>query len=119
MVIERKVVIKSKMGLHARPAAIFVQIANKFDCDISVRRGNQQVNGKSIMGILMLAAGKGSKILIKAEGLDCEAAVNELEKLLAGELDEMLFKEAAPKTKKNIAVKGKLISAEEDKDKNA
>lgn len=119
MVIERKIVIKSKLGLHARPAAIFVQIANKFDCDISVRRGNQQVNGKSIMGILMLAAGKGSKILIKAEGLDCEAAINELEKLLAGELDETLFKETAPKTKKNIAVKGKLISAEEDKDKNA
>ena len=119
MVIERKVVIKSKMGLHARPAAIFVQIANKFDCDISVRRGNQQVNGKSIMGILMLAAGKGSKILIKAEGLDCEAAVNELEKLLSGELDETLFKEAVPRTKKNIAVKGKLISAEEDKGQNA
>ncbi len=119
MVIEKKVVIKSKMGLHARPAAIFVQIANKFDCDISVRRGNQEINGKSIMGILMLAAGKGSRILIRAEGLDSEAAVDELEKLLTGELDETLFKEAAPMTKKNIAVKGRLISAEEDKDKNA
>lgn len=120
MVVERKIVIKNKMGLHARPAAIFVQIANKFDCEISVRRGAQQVNGKSIMGILMLAAGKGSKILVRAEGLDCEAAVNELEKLLSGELDETLLKkEVPPKTKKNMAEKGKLISAEEDTDKNA
>lgn len=118
MVVERKIVIKSKMGLHARPAAIFVQIANKFDCEISVKRGSQQVNGKSIMGILMLAAGKGSKILIRAEGLDCETAVNELEKLLSGEFDDTLFKESAPKTKKDISAKGRLISAEEDKNKN-
>lgn len=102
MVIERKIVIKNKAGLHARPAAIFVQIANKFDCEISVKRGNQQVNGKSIMGILMLAAGRGSKILIKAEGLDCEAAVTELERLLSGELDDTIFKETAPKTKKDM-----------------
>lgn len=118
MVVEKKIVIKNKTGLHARPAAIFVQIANKFDSEISVKRGNQTVNGKSIMGILMLAAGKGSKILIKAEGLDSEAAVNALEKLLSGELDDMLFKESMPKTKKDISAKGRLISAEEDKDKN-
>jgi phosphocarrier protein len=119
MVIEKKIVIKNKMGLHARPAAIFVQIANKFDCDISVKRGRQQVNGKSIMGILMLAAGKGSKILIRAEGLDCEAALNELERLLSGELDDTLFRESAPKTKKDASSRGKLISAEEAKGKDA
>ena len=118
MVIEKKVVIKSKMGLHARPAAIFVQIANKFDCEISVKRGNQQVNGKSIMGILMLAASKGSKILIKAEGLDCEAAVNELERLLSGELDETLLRESMPKTKKDTSSKGKLIFADEGESKD-
>lgn len=118
MVVEKKIIIKNKTGLHARPAAIFVQIANKFDSEISVKRGSQTVNGKSIMGILMLAAGRGSKILIKAEGLDSEAAVNELEKLLSGELDDTLFKESMPKTKKDISAKGKLISAEEDKDKN-
>lgn len=118
MVIQKKIVIKSKMGLHARPAAVFVQIANKFDSEISVKRGSQEVNGKSIMGILMLAAGKGSKILIRAEGLDCEAAVNELGKLLSGELDDTLFRESMPKTKKDISAKGKLISAEEGKDKN-
>ncbi len=116
MIVTKKVVIKNKMGLHARPAAVFVQIANKFDSEISVKRGKHEVNGKSIMGILMLAAGKGSKILIKAEGIDCETAVNELEKLLAGEFDETLFRESAPKTKKNISLKGKLISAEEGKD---
>ena len=102
MVVEKKILIRNKTGLHARPAAVFVQIANKFDCDISVKRGNQQVNGKSIMGILMLAAGKGSKILIKAEGLDAEVAISELERLLSGELDDTLFKEAVPRTKKDI-----------------
>lgn len=116
--MERKIVIQNKMGLHARPAAIFVQMANKFDCEISVKRGKQQVNGKSIMGILMLAAGKGSKILIKAEGLDAETAINELERLLSGELDDTLFKDIYPKTKKDASSKGRLISAEEAGDKD-
>ena len=83
MVIEKKIVIKNKLGLHARPAAMFVQIANKFDCDILVKRGNQEANGKSIMGILTLAANKGSKILIRAEGPDSQAAVAELKRLLS------------------------------------
>lgn len=113
MTAEKKIVIKNKMGLHARPAAVFVQIANKFDCEISVKRGNRQVNGKSIMGILMLAAGKGSKILIKAEGLDAENAINELEILLSGGLDDTLFRDIIPKTKKNASSKGRLISTEE------
>ena len=64
MIVEKKIVIKNKLGLHARPAALFVQIANKFDCDITVRKGKQKVNGKSIMGIMMLAAGKGDTIHI-------------------------------------------------------
>lgn len=113
MLVEKKVVIKNKLGLHARPAAMFVQIANKFDCDISVRRGNQEINGKSIMGILMLAANKGSKILLRADGPDSQAAVAELEKLLSGELDDTLFKEITPKTKRNVSRKGGLISAED------
>ena len=118
MLIEKKIVIKNKLGLHARPAAMFVQIANKYDCDISVKRGNSVINGKSIMGILTLAAHRGSKILIKAEGPDSEAAMNELEKLLSGELDDVLFKRVAPKTKRNLSSKGGLISAEEEVDKN-
>ncbi len=80
--VEKKIVVRNKQGLHARPAALFVQIANKFDATIKVQKDDQIVNGKSIMGILMLAAEKDSQILLIAEGTDSEAAVNELEMLL-------------------------------------
>lgn len=89
MLIEKKIVIKNKQGLHARPAALFVQIANKFTSDIIVQKGKQEVNGKSIMGIMMLAAGKGSRITIKANGKDAQQAVIELEGLLSGKIDEL------------------------------
>lgn len=118
MLVEKKIVIKNKLGLHARPAAMFVQIANKFDCDIMVKRGKDQVNGKSIMGILTLAANKGAKILLRAEGPDSQTAIAELERLLSGELDETLFKEIIPKTKRNVSRKGGLISAEEKEEEN-
>ena len=118
MRIEKKIIIKSKLGLHARPAATFVQMANKFDCDILVKKGSQEVNGKSIMGILMLAAGKGSKILLRAEGPDSARAIAELEKLLSGEFDETIFKEVIPKTKKNLSQKGGLISTKDEENKN-
>ena len=85
MTAEKKVIIKNKSGLHARPASVFVQIANKYDCDIIVRKGSQKVNGKSIMGIMMLAAEKGSKIIISASGDGAEKAVKELEELLLSE----------------------------------
>ena len=88
MLVEKKIVIRNKLGLHARPAALFVQIANKFDCDIEVRKGKVKVNGKSIMGIMMLAAGKGSRIHIKTEGHDAKEALRELEKLISGEDDK-------------------------------
>jgi phosphocarrier protein len=87
MVIEKTIVIKNKQGLHARPAALFVQIANKFDSDISVSKGKTKVNGKSIMGIMMLEAGKGAKIMITAVGDDAEQAVSDLEKLLSSDVD--------------------------------
>ncbi len=118
MIAEKKIVIKNKLGLHARPAAMFVQIANRFDCDILVKRGSQEVNGKSIMGILMLAANKGSKILIRAEGLDSQAAIAELEKLLSGEFDNTAFRDTMPKTKKDASTKGGLIPTEDKEDKN-
>jgi len=114
MLIEKNIVIKNELGLHARPAAMFVQIANKYDCDILVKRGNKEVNGKSIMGILTLAAHKDSKILLKAEGPDSQAAITELEILLSGERDEVLFKKAIPKTKKDVSAKGGLIPAEDE-----
>ncbi len=82
MTVEKNIVIKNKQGLHARPAALFVQIANKFNCDITVSKGKHKVNGKSIMGIMMLEAGVGSKVTIAASGADAEQAVNELESLL-------------------------------------
>ena len=89
MRLEKKLVIKNEQGLHARPAALFVQIANKFVSDIIVQKGKQEVNGKSIMGIMMLAAAKGSRITIKADGEDAEEAVTELEALLSGKIDEL------------------------------
>ena len=97
--IEKKVLIKNKSGLHARPAALFVQIANKYDCDIMVRKGKQKVNGKSIMGIMMLAAEKGSKITIAALGDDAHNAVEELAQLLLSEtLEEFDEKKKSQKT---------------------
>lgn len=83
--IKKKLVVKNKQGLHARPAALFVQIANKFDARITVRRNKEGVNGKSIMGILMLGAQKGSSITIEAEGDDANIAISELEKIVSKE----------------------------------
>ena len=83
--IARKIIVKNKQGLHARPAALFVQIANKFDARITVRRQEEEVNGKSIMGILMLGAERGSEIIIEADGQDAEDALLELEKLVINE----------------------------------
>ena len=88
MIVEKKITIKNESGLHARPAALFVQIANKYDCEINVKKGRQKVNGKSIMGIMMLAAEKGSKISIIADGADAEEATKELESLLLSETIE-------------------------------
>jgi len=80
--IKKKLVVRNKQGLHARPAALFVQIANKFDARITIKRDTERVNGKSIMGILMLGAEKGSEITIEAEGDDAALAVLELEKII-------------------------------------
>ena len=80
--VEKRIIVKNKQGLHARPAALFVQIANKYDSSIKVLKDGEIVNGKSIMGILMLAAEKDSEIVLIAEGTDSEEAVNELEKLV-------------------------------------
>ena len=88
-IIEKEIVVKSKQGLHARPAALFVQIANKFDSDIFVIKEGEEVNGKSIMGILMLAAEKGTKIRLRAIGTDAEEAVIELEKILLAENQDL------------------------------
>lgn len=90
IVLEKTVVIKNKQGLHARPAALFVQIANKFDSDITVSKGKTKVNGKSIMGIMMLEAGKGSKVTIITRGEDAEQAMVELEGLLLSDIEDAI-----------------------------
>ncbi len=78
----KKLIVKNKQGLHARPAAMFVQVANKFEANITVSRDEEKVNGKSIMGILMLGAEQGSEIILEAEGKDAEAALAELERII-------------------------------------
>ncbi|MBM3246891.1 MAG: HPr family phosphocarrier protein [Candidatus Omnitrophica bacterium] len=83
--IKKKIVIRNKQGLHARPAALFVQVANKFDSRITLKRDKEEVNGKSIMGILMLGAEKGSEITIEIEGDDASSAIAELEKIVSQE----------------------------------
>jgi len=87
MIVEKTLVIQNKAGLHARPAALFVQLANKFESKIMVKKDKEKVNGKSIMGILMLAAGKGATITITASGTDAENAVKELSCLLLEDRD--------------------------------
>ena len=84
-VVKKTVTVKNKQGLHARPAALFVQVANKYDSRITVRREAEEVNGKSIMGILTLAAERDAQIEIEADGDDAYAALDELERLLNSE----------------------------------
>lgn len=81
-VIEKNCTIVNERGLHARAAAKFVKCANAYHAEIFVRKGSRQINGKSIMGILTLAAACGSHIAIRAEGDDAEEAVKDLEQLI-------------------------------------
>ena len=76
--VVRAVRIPNKYGLHARPAAQFVKMAGRFRCEIFVRKEETEVNGKSIMGVMMLAAESGSEIHIRAVGADAHDAVEEL-----------------------------------------
>mgnify|MGYP001578924180 FL=1 len=81
--IEKEIIIMNSQGLHARPAAVFVQIASKYNSTISVKKDNEIVNGKSIMGILMLGANHKSKITLIAEGDDALQSMEELEAFLS------------------------------------
>jgi phosphocarrier protein len=86
--ITRDLVVSNKLGIHARPAAMFVKIASKFESEIYVEKDGERVNGKSIMGLMMLAAGPGSKLKVVAIGSDAQQAVNEIEALLKRKFDE-------------------------------
>ena len=86
--LEKKFVIKNKLGLHARPAALFVQTANRFKSEIEVNKGRQRVNGKSIMGIMTLAAGIGSAITVRVCGEDATDALSEISRLIMSDFGE-------------------------------
>ena len=87
MLIKKKIKILNSQGLHARPASIFVRIANKFESDVTVKKGGENVNGKSIMGLLVLAANQGSTIEVEVSGPDAEQAMRELEHFLVHDPD--------------------------------
>jgi phosphocarrier protein HPr len=80
--------VSNKLGIHARPAAMFVKTANRFSCDIFVEKDGEKVNGKSIMGLMMLAAGPGSKLTVHANGHDASQALIEIETLINRKFDE-------------------------------
>ena len=88
IVSEQTVEIKNTLGIHARPAALFVKEAGRYKSDISVFKNSQEVNGKSIMGVMMLAVECGSKIKIRARGPDSEQAVEALVKLVKAKFEE-------------------------------
>ncbi|MGA2802006.1 MAG: HPr family phosphocarrier protein [Verrucomicrobiota bacterium] len=86
--LTKELVITNKLGIHARPAAVFVKTANRFAAEILVEKDGEKINGKSIMGLMMLAAGPGSKLILYARGADAQAAITELEALVQRKFDE-------------------------------
>ena len=86
--ITRELIIINRLGLHARPSAMFVKTASRFKCEIWVEKDGERVNGKSIMGLMMLAAGQGSKLLLTCEGNDCDKALAEIEEIIRRKFDE-------------------------------
>lgn len=84
----RQFTILNKLGIHARPAAQFVKMANRFKSEIKVEKDGEEVDGKSIMGLMMLAAGNGSTIEVRAEGEDEEAALDAIGDLVARKFEE-------------------------------
>ena len=87
-IMTRDFQIANKLGIHARPAALFVKTANRFTCDIFVEKDGEKVNGKSIMGLMMLAAGPGSRLTVHADGHDASQALAEIETLIKRKFDE-------------------------------
>ena len=85
---EKEIAIVNRLGLHARPAALFVKVASRFRAEVWVKKDNEEVNGKSIMGLLLLAASRGTRITISAEGPDEAAAVDALAALVESGLGE-------------------------------
>ena len=86
--LTKELTIVNKAGIHARPAAMFVKTANRFGSDIFVEKDGEKINGKSIIGLMMLAAGPGSKVTLHVKGADAAAAITELEALVQRKFDE-------------------------------
>jgi phosphocarrier protein HPr len=84
----KEITIVNRLGLHARPAAMFVKVCNRHKSEIWVEKDGEQVNGKSIMGLMMLAAGQGSRLLVSCEGVDAEDALRDIEELIERRFDE-------------------------------
>ena len=85
---QQEVEIVNKLGLHARASAKLTQLAAKYECDVSLARNGRKVNAKSIMGVMMLAAGKGSRVVIEADGEDAEGALAAVVRLIAERFGE-------------------------------
>ena len=86
--LEKTLVVQSKMGIHARPAAMIVRLTSKFKGEVYFEKDGEQVNGKSIMGLMMLAAGHASKIVVSVQGPEGAQLVEALEELFARKFDE-------------------------------
>ena len=86
--VERVVMIKNRLGLHARAAALFVATASRFSADVTLEKDGVEVNGKSIMGLMMLAAAKGCDVVVRADGPDEHKAVEGMTKLIEDKFNE-------------------------------
>ena len=87
-VVEKKILIQNELGLHARAATKLVQLATKYPCEITVSKDGHEVNGKSIMGVLMLVASKGTWVVLKAKGDKAQEAIDALSKLIDDKFGE-------------------------------
>jgi phosphocarrier protein HPr len=85
---KKEITITNRLGLHARPSALFVKTCSRFKSEVWVEKDGERVNGKSIMGLMMLAAGQGSKLLINCEGPDADRALAEIEAVVQRKFDE-------------------------------
>jgi phosphocarrier protein HPr len=86
--LEKELTIINRLGLHARPAAMFVRITSRYRSEVWVAKEGEEINGKSIMGLMMLAAGQGSKLTIRCEGPDADKVMEELEALIQQKFNE-------------------------------
>ncbi|MFC1462731.1 HPr family phosphocarrier protein [Verrucomicrobiota bacterium] len=84
----REFVILNQYGIHARPAALFVKIASRYDADIQVKKGGNTISGKSIMGLMTLEASRGTRLSVTASGPDAEELLDELQELIESKFDE-------------------------------